>query len=511
MNKTCDVVIIGSGLAGLYAALQLDSALNIVVLTKERVEESNSYLAQGGIAAVVDQENDKREYHFNDTLRAGAGICDFAALQVLVDEAERNIHNLQRMGVVFDQEKGRLSLTREGGHDRARILHAGGDATGRGIMEVLAGNARSRPNISIREGSFCIDLLLKTNPRACLGVAALEENRLKRYYARAVILAAGGIGMLYGITTNAATLTGDAIAMAERAGAEIRDMEFIQFHPTVFYSKDNKRFLISEAVRGEGAVLRNIHGERFMHRYDERRELAPRDVVSRAIIQEMGKTRASHVCLDVTHLDREYIARRFPNITAKCREYGIDISTQMIPVSPAQHYLMGGIKTDLWARTSIPGLYACGETACTGVHGANRLASNSLLEAVVFANRASQRINAGLEEKERVVSPVAGEDEEIFPVDSCDVGEERERIQRSMRQYAGIVRNKEGLNICYKTLMEIERSLLHKRCLNKDYLECWNMLTTAKLVVRQASMREKSIGAHYLSEEVSEERLVTKV
>lgn len=498
MNKNCDVLIVGSGLAGLYAALLLDPSLNVIVLTKDRMEESNSYLAQGGIAAVLDREDDKPEDHLNDTVRAGAGICDLQALKVLVDEAASNICTLQRMGVIFDQKNGKLSLTREGGHNRARILHIDGDATGKGLIDVLIQKAQNRSNIKIIEYSFCVDILMKDN--RCYGVAAWEENKIIYYYARSVIMAAGGIGMIYGITTNACTLTGDAIAMTQRVGAEIKDMEFIQFHPTVFYSEENKRFLISEAVRGEGAVLKNIHGERFMHNYDERLELAPRDVVSRAIMSELEKTQANHVFLDLTHLNKEYIVERFPNITTKCKEYGIDITTRMIPVAPAQHYLMGGIITDLWARTSLPGLYACGETACTGVHGANRLASNSLLEALVFANRAAQMITASIEN----ITPVSQSRKqrtEILPPGNCNVTAEREKIQVSMRKYAGIIRSKEGLEDCSKVLNEIDKSLQKKKRLNKEFMECFNMLSTAKLIIRQALKREKSIGAHYLSEE----------
>lgn len=495
MNNKCDVLIVGSGIAGLYAALQLDPTLNVIVLTKDRIEESNSYLAQGGIAAVIDQENDKLEDHLNDTIRAGAGICDLQALEVLVEEAAPNITNLQRLGVSFDQENGKLSLTREGGHGRSRILHIDGDATGKGVTDVLIRNVQSRSNIKVIEYCFCVDLLMQNN--RCIGVVALEENKLNYYYARSVILATGGIGMIYGITTNACTLTGDAITMAERLGAEIKDMEFIQFHPTVFYSKGNKRFLISEAVRGEGAVLKNINGERFMHKYDERQDLAPRDIVSRAIVSEMGKTQAEHVFLDLTHLDRAYIFKRFPNITAKCKEYGIDISSQMIPVCPAQHYLMGGIRTDLWARTSISGLYACGETSCTGVHGANRLASNSLLEALVFANRAAQMITASIEKYE-VVSMDRVESNGALPVESCDVRAEKAKIQMIMRKYAGIIRSKEGLHNCYQMLSEIENTLQKKKCLNKEFMECFNMVSTAKLITRQAMRRRESIGAHYL-------------
>lgn len=499
MNKKCDVLIIGSGIAGLYAASLLDPSLDVVVLTKGRMEESNSFLAQGGIAAVIDKEQDSTEDHLNDTLIAGAGICNLRALEVLVEEAAHNISTLQKIGVSFDQEDGKITLTREGGHGRSRILHINGDATGQGIMEVLIKNTQSKPNIHIIENSFCLDLLLKNN--RCIGAVALEEQQLNYYYAKSVILASGGIGMIYGITTNVCTLTGDAIAIAEHAGVEIKDMEFVQFHPTVFHNHENKRFLISEAVRGEGAVLRNIYGERFMHKYAEQQELAPRDIVSRAIISEMEETEADHVYLDLTHLNMEYIFGRFPNITAKCKEYGIDVATQMIPVSPAQHYLMGGIKTDLWSRTNIPGLYACGETACTGVHGANRLASNSLLEALVFANRAVQMINASIAGIP-AVSPDEMENKEVSLVEEkCDVSKEKEKIQMTMRKYAGIIRSKEGLLSCEQELKKIEKALQKKECFNKEFMECWNILTTAKVITRQALWRGESIGAHYLQNE----------
>jgi len=494
MTKQCDVLIIGSGLAGLYAGLLLDTSFNVIILTKDRIKEANTYLAQGGIAAAIADE-DSPEAHFLDTLRVGTDLTNLEALNILVNEAEENIGILDEMGVVFDREEGRVCLTKEGGHSRSRILHIDGDATGRGMMEALVRNAKKRSNIIIKENSFCMDLLLENN--RCIGVTALEEEGVKKYQAKAVILAAGGIGMVYGVTTNTFTATGDAIAMSYRAKAEIKDMEFIQFHPTVFYSEEKQRFLISEAVRGEGAVLRNKSGERFMNRYDDNMELAPRDVVARAIFTEMKRTQTEFVYLDLTHLDGTYIKRRFPTITARCREYGIDIAQQLIPVSPAQHYCMGGVAADLDARTSIEGLYACGEAACTGVHGANRLASNSLLETVVFAKRAAYGINKNMKYAQVKMLKFKEGQQAVIPL-SCDVREEKDRIQAAMSKYAGIVRTEEGLAKCLAILDETKRSLDEKRCVSKDYLECVNMLTTAKIIAHSALQRKESVGAHYL-------------
>ncbi|MDS1029141.1 L-aspartate oxidase [Bacillota bacterium LX-D] len=494
MNKHCDVLIVGGGIAGLYAALTLADSLDVTILTKDKIEVSNSYLAQGGIAAAISAD-DKPEYHLDDTLKVGAGVCDLKAVQVLVNEAEENIHNLHKLGVVFDQDKGKLALTREGGHSKSRILHIDGDATGRGIVRALAKDVWQRKNITVRENSFGVDLIVQNG--CCVGVLVLEDNQVSAYYAKAVILATGGIGMVYGVTTNADTATGDAIGMANRAGVQVVNMEFIQFHPTVFYSKEKRRFLISEALRGEGAILKNLQGERFMQNYDSRGELAPRDVVARAIYYEMKKTATDHVYLDATHLPAEFIPKRFPNIYAKCRQYGLDITTEMIPVSPAQHYCMGGIKTDLYGKTNLPGLYACGETACTGVHGANRLASNSLLEAVVFANRAAQQINEEISQQRIEFAkelPAAVN----FAAGPSQVSTELTNIQTLMREYAGIVRNDQGLEKCLLALSKIEEKLQSKAVLQQEYFECLNILATAKLIAQQARHRKKSVGAHYL-------------
>lgn len=499
MKKQGDVIIIGSGVAGLYAALLVDPSFKVIVLTKGRVEESNSYLAQGGIAAAIGPEKDAPEAYINDTLKAGAGHCNLKAIKVMIGESDENIRILQQFGTQFDRKNEGLALTREGGHSRSRILHIDGDATGKGIMDVLIKKARNQANIEIRENSFCIELLKQRN--RCCGVAAFEENGISHYLASAVILAAGGIGMVYGITTNVSTLTGDAIAMAERAGVTVKDMEFVQFHPTVFHNLENKRFLISEALRGEGAFLRNIYRERFMQRYDERLELAPRDIVARAISSEMKRTHADHVFLDLTHLDSQFIRKRFPNISKKCQEFGINIATQMIPVSPAQHYLMGGIQTDLWGRTNLACLYACGENACTGVHGANRLASNSLLEALVFAKRTAFMINNDLQGVKNEAADYT-EKSGLYLAAECNVDEERNKIQSLMRNYAGIIRSMHGLSRCYQELAKIEKALQKKKCFSKSFIECSNILATAKIITVQASRRGESIGAHFLAENV---------
>ena len=390
MEKIYDVVIVGTGAAGLYAAMQFDESVSVLIISKRELSLSNSSLAQGGVAAVLDRDNDNFKLHIADTLIAGKYKNDPAAIEVLVTEGPRDVLNLKKLGVAFDLDStGKLQMTLEAGHSRHRIVHHK-DSTGKAITDVLIENVKKLKNVDIIENTMLYDLK-KLNG----GFAAymLKDGETFCVNTRYCILATGGIGRVYAYTTNSAIATGDGITMAHNLGAKIKHLSWIQFHPTAFAAeKDRERFLISEAVRGEGAVLLNCKGERFAFDYDERGELAPRDVVSEAIMLEAKKTDSENFYLDITHKDPEFVRNRFPMIYAKCLEENVDITKDRIPVFPCQHYLMGGIDVDLHARTTIDGLYAAGECSHTGVHGANRLASNSLLEALVFSRRAAEDI-----------------------------------------------------------------------------------------------------------------------
>ena len=383
-----DFLIVGSGIAGLFAAYKAGQLGSVLVVTKQRAEDSNTEMAQGGIAAAVD-ETDSPVQHLEDTLEAGAGLCDARAVEILVTEGPLRVMELVELGVRFDREGSAWDLGREGAHRRRRILHAS-DATGGEIARALIRECRSNPRITLREGCFLVDFLRSAPSGRCVGALMLDNQSGGFMVCRApvVIVATGGAGQLYQNTTNPAVATGDGAAAAYRAGAELVDMEFVQFHPTALAMPNAPHFLISEAVRGEGALLRNVRGERFMPRYHQMADLAPRDVVTRAIVREMQETQADHVFLDISQLEPDRFQARFPNICSTCRQYGLDLDKGSIPVAPATHYIMGGIRTGADGETNIPGLYACGEAACNGVHGANRLASNSLLEGLVFGARA---------------------------------------------------------------------------------------------------------------------------
>ncbi len=516
-----DAIIIGSGIAGVYTALQASPDVEIAILTKESIDISSSVLAQGGIAVSLDKE-DSPSLHFKDTIYAGAGLCDEKSVWALVNEAQENIEQLCYYGVNFDRKSNKeLSLTREGAHSKNRIIHTK-DSTGKEVCDTLIRQVRTRTNVKIKERTFVIDLL--TDSTKCFGVLAVSEDSgiIKAYIAKSIVCATGGYGQLYSNTTNPVVTTGDGLAVAYRAGAELTDMEFVQFHPTVLYHPENKNFLISEAVRGEGALLVNEEGKRFMPEYHELAELAPRDIVSRAIFEEMQKTDSKHVYLDITHRSKEYLENRFPNIYSTCLRYGIDISKDRIPVAPAEHYCMGGIKTDDLGRTNIKGLFACGEAACNGIHGANRLASNSLLEGLVFGERIAKQISkeCNIKESEHLQSLKNYENNEQFVIKSPSnkakqtegdkeggiiINKEkantlRATLQRLMTSKVGIVRTKKRLLDAQDKIKEIYREVIKQGNDAQEVMELINMLQLARLVVESALERTESRGAHYRSD-----------
>lgn len=493
-----DVLIIGSGIAGVYTALEIPQECDIAIITKETIDISNSVLAQGGIAVSLDKE-DSPELHFKDTLNAGAGLCDEKSVWVLVNEAADNIKRICKYGVNFDKKGTDLALTREGAHSKNRIIHAG-DTTGKEVCDKLIAEVRTRDNVRIKERTFAIDLL--TEDGACKGILAYDEdsNSFKIYLSSVIVCSTGGFGQIYENTTNPAVATGDGVTLAYRAGAELMDLEFIQFHPTVLYHPQNKSFLISEAVRGEGALLRNIKGDRFMPGYHKLNELAPRDVVSRCIFEEMKKTNSSHVFLDVAFKDADYLENRFPNIYKTCLGYGIDITKDYIPVSPAEHYCMGGIRTDVFGRTNIEGFYACGEAACTGIHGANRLASNSLLEGLVFGRIIGAETMKILKDERKRNIKINLEYRSQRLRKDLDRDRIRTDVQSIMTGHVGIIRDEKSLAYArdkidgfYEQISDMENESI------KDY-ELQNIVLLSKLVIESALERKESRGAHYRSD-----------
>jgi L-aspartate oxidase len=489
MIEQVDFIVVGSGIAGLRAAVALAPAGEVAVLTKDRVTESNTEYAQGGVAVVL-SDDDTIDLHFQDTIDAGAGLCDEEAVGVLVEEGPRYIVELIEHGAEFDREDGQLLFTREAAHSRSRILHARGDATGREIVRALVAWSKKFNNIKFLPHACTQSLIVKEG--RCVGVTFFEPvtYRIRALYARAIVLATGGAGQLYLHTTNPDVATGDGQAMAYRAGAVMADMEFVQFHPTALALAHAPRFLLSEAMRGEGGFLLNADGERFMPRYSERAELAPRDVVSRSIHFEMRRTGASHVWLDMRHLARDFVRNRFPKIYNTCLLYNVDITRDLIPVSPAAHYSMGGVRTDTFGRTSIGRLYAAGEVACTGVHGANRLASNSLLEGLVFGARAGATAVA---EAEGVIEAAEPRDWDYGEASDWRIDDgTRAEVKRIMWDKVGIERNESGLEAALVELGQIAARPLNTRS--------WNFVTLARLVAEAALCRRESRGAHYRSD-----------
>ena len=501
-----DVLIVGSGLAGLSAALLLAPTQRVAVITKRAVHEGSSGWAQGGIAAVWSKD-DSFEAHVDDTLVAGAGLCDLAATRFVVEQAPQAIAWLQKMGVPFSEEAGQLHLTREGGHSARRIVHVT-DATGAAVQRTLIEQVRQTPSITLFENHTLVDLITdaKLNPQGahpsqCLGLYALDEStdEVLTFQAPHTILATGGAGKVYLYTTNPDTATGDGIAAAWRAGCRVQNMEFIQFHPTCLYHPHAKSFLISEAVRGEGGRLLLPDGTRFMPQHDPRAELAPRDVVARAIDFEMKKGGLDCVYLDISHQPLSFLQEHFPNIYARCLELGIDISKQPIPVVPAAHYTCGGVLADLAGRTDLGGLYAIGETACSGLHGANRLASNSLVECMVFAQATAQAIV----HTAAIPAPVlpAWDESRVTDADEAVViSHNWDELRRFMWDYVGIVRTNKRLERAAHRIAllqgEIQEYYAHFH-VTRDLLELRNLVQVADLIVRSAQSRHESRGLHF--------------
>lgn len=502
-----DILVIGSGVAGLSLALKCHELGNVLVVSKRELWEGASFYAQGGVASVI-SASDSFEAHIQDTLAAGAGLCKPEVVEMVVKSGPERIEELVKLGVNFTMREDRKSfdLAREGGHSKRRIFHSE-DATGRELENVLIKNCQKR-DIKFLEWHQAIDLITSARlglpgPDRVLGAYVLEvkTGEVKTITAWAVALATGGAGKVYLYTTNPDTATGDGVAMAFRVGAEIANMEFYQFHPTCLYHPEAKSFLISEAVRGEGAVLRRIDGQRFMDKYHPLAELAPRDVVARAIDQEMKESGNDYVLIDLTAKPAEFIKQRFPNICKTLKQYGFDLSKEPVPVVPAAHYMCGGVRADLDGATNISGLYAVGETACTGLHGANRLASNSLLEALVFADRAARALGKSLlalESKSAV--PLWDIGAAVKSPESVIVSHNWDEIRRTMWNYVGIVRSDKRLERAQYRLSFIQDEInqyYHEFLVTGDALELRNIAAIADLIIKCAVHRKESRGLHF--------------
>lgn len=491
-----DLLVIGGGIAGLRAALEIPDTFDVLVVTKDEVAQSNSSYAQGGIAGVLSPE-DRFENHIEDTLTAGAGLCDRAIVELVVREAPQQIHDLIRFGTRFDEENGQLALTREGGHSHRRIVHALGDATGHELMRAIIDRARQARHVTLWDRTFTVDLL--THGGRCAG-ALVHRPTGERFliWAKQTILASGGCGMVYRETTNPPVATGDGMAAAFRAGVELRDMEFMQFHPTVLYVAGSARYLISEAVRGEGAYLRDKDGNRFMLAEDGRAELAPRDVVAQAIVRCMERTQHPSVYLDLSHLEPERVRQRFPGIGAVCANFGLDITRDLIPVRPGAHYMVGGVAVDAQSRTSLPGLWAAGEVTSSGLHGANRLASNSLLEGLVFGAACGRSAaEAAADLPDGFCAPPLANAADPETAELLDIADMTNALRSLMVRRMGVVRDRAGLLEADRQVAFWCRFALNRQFSTRAGWEFQNLLTVARLMIAAALQREESRGVHF--------------
>ncbi len=505
-----DVLIIGSGAAGLGLALRLPEAVSVAIISKRELQEGNTFYAQGGISVVLD-ERDSLEAHVQDTLSTGANLCDEATVRLVVEQGPANIQWLLRQGVEFTRDEDAVSsggfhLTQEGGHSHRRVIHAA-DATGREVETSLVARVRTHPNRHLFEDHIAVDLVtsrkLRRADQRCLGAYVLNKasGRVETFLAKVVVLATGGANKVYLYTSNPDVSTGDGIAMAWRAGCRVANMEFIQFHPTCLYHPQAKSFLITEALRGEGAHLLLADGTRFMPRFDERGELAPRDIVARAIDHEMKRTGSECVYLDISHRPPEFVQEHFPTIYSRCLELGIDITRQPIPVVPAAHYTCGGVMVDQWARTDLPRLYAIGETAYTGLHGANRMASNSLLECLVYAERAAEHISRTLPDLPAPVSVPHWDESRVTDSDELVVVSHNwDELRRFMWDYVGIVRTNKRLERARRRFEVLRQEIIEYYSnfrVSNDLLELRNLVDVAALIIRSAQRRRESRGLHY--------------
>ncbi len=525
-----DVVIAGCGIAGIYTALSIEQGINCILLNKSGIKKSNSMYAQGGVSAVIDEKDpgDSTDLHFKDTIEAGNMINKREAVRVLVDEAKDNIKNIIDLGVKFDSENGKILLTREGGHSKKRILHCGGDATGLHVTKSLYAKVSKRENIRVMNYVFLCDII--TTPDGAKGVIILDSKDIPIViFAKKIVIATGGVGRIFRNSTNAGCITGDGIAASIRAGAEISDMEFVQFHPTamVHPSETGRYFLISEALRGEGGILRNRKWDAFMKNVHPLADLAPRDIVSRAIIQEMKKEDIPNVYLDITHRSRKFLMDRFPTIYNECMKRGIDIAKVWIPVMPVQHYFMGGIKVDVFGKTTIKNLYAVGESANTGVHGANRLASNSLLECIVFAKRCADDINGSISGtlaeqnkegisgnaedtiRDKICNPLIENSKHVNINEPLVISDGADQI--SLPDYdsiaseirfittlnCGIIRNEQSLIESYERILLMQSNIEKNILKTRKEIETYNMVLVAREIAGAAIRRKESIGAHF--------------